>query len=432
MNDNQDHYRAGLLKDVANLKPAPIETNNRNGSVATMSLDEARAVFRKWLGAEYDMDAFDAVVATGAAERLDGDPLWLLLLSGPGNAKTETVQALAGAGATVISTISSDAALLSGTPAKQKAKGATGGLLRAIGERGVLVVKDVTSILSMDNNIRGTVLAAFREIHDGRWTRNLGTDGGLTLEWTGRLVVVGAVTTAWDRAHSAVATMGDRFVILRMDSTVGRPVAGRRSLDNVGSETTMRAELAAAVAGVLANVDPAKAIHLEDDEVEAIVAAADLVTRARTSVEYDYKGNVIDSDAPEMPTRFAKQLAQVVRGAVAVGMDRDDALRLSIRCARDSTPPLRLALIDDIAANPHSTASDSRKRLEKPWSTVDRQLQSLHMLGVLACDEEPPTTSGGKTRWRYSLAGGIDATTLTLKPSPEKLVAISSSSKREG
>jgi hypothetical protein len=89
-------------------------------------------VFRKWLGADYDTDALDAVLATVAAERLDGDPLWLLLISGPGNAKTETVQAAAGVGAIIASTISSDAGLLSGTPRKERAKGATGGLLRKL------------------------------------------------------------------------------------------------------------------------------------------------------------------------------------------------------------------------------------------------------------------------------------------------------------
>ena len=46
----------------------------------------------------------NAVLATAAAERLTGDPLWLLVVSGPGNAKTETVQALSGAGALVTST----------------------------------------------------------------------------------------------------------------------------------------------------------------------------------------------------------------------------------------------------------------------------------------------------------------------------------------
>ena len=54
-----------------------------------------------------------------------------------------------------------------------------------------------------------------------------------------------------------------------------------------------------------------------------MLAAADLVTLARTGVEFDYRGNVIDAHAPEMPTRFAKQLTQIIRGAVAIGMDRD-------------------------------------------------------------------------------------------------------------
>jgi hypothetical protein len=77
---------------------------------------------------------------------------------------------------------------------------------------------------------------------------------------------------------------------------------------------------------------------LDDDDSAALRAAADLVTPARTGVEFDYRGDVIDAHAPEMATRFAKQLAQVVRGGVAVGMERDDA-RLAIRCARDSPPP---------------------------------------------------------------------------------------------
>ena len=93
-------------------------------------------------------------------------------------------------------------------------------------------------------------------------------------------------------------------------------------------------------------------ITVTDEETDRLLAAADLVTLARTGVEYDYRGDVIDAHAPEMPTRFAKQLTQIVRGAVAVGMNRADALRLAIRCARDSMPPLRLAIIDDLAAHP--------------------------------------------------------------------------------
>ena len=384
------------------------------------TLADVHTVFRKWLGDGYDKDALNAVLAAAAAERLDGDPLWLLLISGSGNAKTETVQPLTGAGAIMTSTISSEGALLSGTSNRERADDATGGLLCKLGNRGVLIIKDVTSILSNSREQRAKVLAALREIYDGKWIRPLGVDGGRTLEWSGRIVVVGAVTTAWDRAHDVVAAMGDRFVLVRMDSgdRKGRVSAGRQAIDNTGSEEEMRRELAEAVGGVIAGmrveVEP-----LSDVEVDCLLDAADLVTRARTGVDFDHQGKVIDSHAPEMPTRFAKQLGQVIRGAVAIGVGRTEALRLAIRCARDSMPPLRLAIVDDVAANPGSTPSDVRKRVNKPWTTIDRQMQALHMLEVLDCEEVPYGTLEDKHRWCYTLAEGINPAALDPKSSPD-------------
>jgi hypothetical protein len=177
-----------------------------------------------------------------------------------------------------------------------------------------------------------------------------------------------------------------------------------RAIRNISSEETMRADLAGAVAGVLAGMDPNPA-PVDDAELEALLAAADLVTQSRTGVTFDYKGDVADAHAPEMPTRFAKQLAQVLRGGVAIGMSRTEAMRLAIRCARDSIHPVRLAIVDDLAANPRSTSTEVRQRLNKPRSTVDRQLQALHMLEVAEVEE---LKEEGYSRWRYSLAEGID------------------------
>jgi hypothetical protein len=281
----------------------------------------------------------------------------------------------------------------------------------------------VTSILAMNRDTRASLLAALREMHDGRWERNVGTDGGRSLLWTGRIVIVGAVTTAWDRAHDVIASMGDRFVIVRMDSTEtkGRIAAGRRAVRNTGDEDRMRAELAGAVGGLLATVNPRAVGTLTRPEQDRLLQAADVVTLARTGVDYDYRGNVIDAHAPEMPTRFAKQLTQMVRGALAIGVSRPAALRLALRCARDSMPPLRLAIVDDVAAHPGAQTHQVRKRLQKPRATVDRQLQSLHMLGVLTCEEEESSHRGeAVTRWHYQLAAGITPSVLDPNSVPEK------------
>ena len=387
--------------------------------VTPITVTRAHEVYRRWLGEDYDLEVLDVMLSVLASEQLPGDPCWLLIISGSGNAKTETVQASTGVGAHVVSTITSEAALLSATPANERAKNATGGLLRQIGERGVLVVKDVTSILSAHRDQRAQVLAALREVHDGHWIRNVGAEGGLTLTWRGRVVVIGAVTTAWDQAHDVIATMGDRFVLVRADSAgAGRAPAGRRAIRNTGSETEMRRDLSDAVAGVLAGVDPDADLTVTDAEIDRILAAADLVTRARTGVIYDYRGDVVDAHAPEMPTRFAKELTQVVRGALALGMPREHAMHLAIRCARDSMPPLRLAILLDIAAHPGASTTDVRKRIGKPRSTVDRQLQALDMLDVLTCDEDGQTRAGHAV-WRYSLATGINADVLDSRIVPE-------------
>jgi hypothetical protein len=379
------------------------------------TLEQVHAIFRRWLGEKYDIGTLNAVLAVTACERLSGDPPWLLIISGPGNAKTETVQATSGVGARVVSTVASEGALLSASPRKSRARTATGGLLRQIGERGILAIKDFTSIISTSRETRTQVLAALREIYDGHWVRNVGSDGGQTLEWKGRLIVIGACTTAWDQAHAVVSTMGDRFVLVRSDSTAGRIAAGWQAIRNTGTETIMREELAQAVAGLVSQVNPDCAVDLTDEEANCILQAADIVTLARTGVEIDYRGDIIDSHMPEMPTRFAKQLTQIMRGALAVGMSRQDGMALVVRCARNSMPPLRLAVLEDIAVHPGSRIIDVRRRLQRPRATADRALQALHVLGLLTCREEEEQRENGPRYIRhYSLAQPISLNVLSV------------------
>lgn len=373
--------------------------------------ETARATFRKWFGPKYDLRVLDAVLCTAAAQKLGGDPCWLLVVGGPGAAKTETIMGLYAKdnGVVMVSTITGEAALLSGTSEKDKAPDATGGLLRKVGARGVMVIKDVTTIISMSRESRAQVLAALREIYDGKWNREVGTEGGRTLTWEGNLVVIGAVTTAWDAAHAVISSMGDRFVLIRIDSTENRREAGLQALRNVSHEKTMRAELAAAVQAALNAVPEGAPITLTDDEMSDLLDLADIVTLARTAVERDFQGNVVQAHAPEMPTRFLKQLGQIMRGGIALGMDRAEALDVAIRCAGDSMPPLRLVVLGDVLAHPKTLYGETANRLQLPRKSIDRVMQELHLLGVLEAVPEP---YGQGERWRYHIASAIDVNAL--------------------
>src|SRR5262249_48190285 len=140
--------------------------------------------YAAWFGDSYDLGALDVVLCAARAERLSGDPPWVMNVAGSGCAKTETIVPLAAAGARLVSRLPGEAALLSATPKDKRAKEATGGLLRELRDHGLLVIKDFTSVLSMHRDSRAKVISALREIHDGHWTRDVGADGGLKLSWS--------------------------------------------------------------------------------------------------------------------------------------------------------------------------------------------------------------------------------------------------------
>jgi len=80
-----------------------------------------------------------------------------------------------------------------------------------------------------------------REVHDGRWDREVGTEGGQTLTWKGKCGLLAACTTAIDRAHAVINAMGPRSLLVRLPPADPAKI-GRSALAHMGRKTTMRAE----------------------------------------------------------------------------------------------------------------------------------------------------------------------------------------------
>src|SRR5262245_37858485 len=117
-----------------------------------------------------------------------------------------------------------------------------------------------------------------------------------------------------------------------------------------------------------------------------------------------------------MPTRFAKQLALIFRGALAIGIDRPAALALALRCARGSIPPIRLSVLRDLADHDADDCrvADVAKRLRKPWRTTQRTLDALWVLELAnrieVDDEDEADNDDSKKTDRKTLHYAIAAT----------------------
>lgn len=354
---------------------------------ASDPLRECVATFRRWLHMP-DPGVLLVTLATVAANRADGDPVWLLVVGPPGSGKTEALATLSTLPDVHAAATLTEASLLSGTSKRDKASDAKGGLLREVGDFGIIVCKDFGSILSMNRDARAAVLAALREVYDGSWTRHVGTDGGRTLAWSGKVGLLAGCTPAIDSHHAVIGSMGERFVLYRLPP-VDAAQQARRALSHVGKERAMRQELGAAVSAVLDAVSPSRIVAPPAEATIArLVSLASLAVRCRSAVERDgYSREVLLVPEAEAPGRLALVLLRLLNGLRAIGCPAGEAWRLVTKSALDCMPALRRSVLDALMARtgPAST-TEIAEAIGYPSITARRALEDLAAHGILVRD----------------------------------------------
>lgn len=371
--------------------------------VATLerpTLENVAAKFQEWLHLPDVMPLY-ATLGAIAANRLPGDPVWLGLVAPPSSAKTEILNATSQLPNVRCAATLTPAGLLSGTSKKERAAAARGGLLRELGEFGILIMKDFGSVLSMRPDAKAETLAALREVYDGSWTRHLGTDGGQALSWRGKVGLLFGVTPALDSHSSVMGSMGERFLLCRIPPSVR--AQGTRALFHMGAGTAlMRDELAACVAALLApGLLPLS--PLTSEEKDRLGEIAYLAVRLRSTVERDrYSREIENVHGAEGPARLILCLAHLLAGLLSLGCARDFAMRVVERVAHDSVPPLRRGAFEWLAAQaaPQDTAAVAHA-LRLPTVTIRRVLEDLAAYDLVT---QSKGGRGNSDQWHISAA----------------------------
>jgi hypothetical protein len=307
-----------------------------------------------------------------------GDPVWLLVVGATGSGKTELVDSLLDLPRMFSVGTLTEAALLSGSPKREKAADASGGLLRKIGSFGFLVMKDFTTVLSMSGEIRAPLLAALREIHDGHWSRNVGVDGGRSLEWRGKCVLIGGCTPTIDQHHGLMATMGERFLFSRM-LPMKEELQADRAMQHVSHEDEMRKALRNAVNGLFSSVRHDTG-EFDEAARTRMAALATFVARARSGVERDRHYREIELiPASEMPGRLARSLRCLFHGLQNIGVPDEECWNLASSVGLDCIPDVRRKALKYLFANSEKPleTGDIAEGLAYPTSTARRVLEDL-------------------------------------------------------
>ncbi|MFC1486037.1 winged helix-turn-helix domain-containing protein, partial [Candidatus Latescibacterota bacterium] len=349
-------------------------------------LGRVKSVAHSYLALEDD-NFIDFSLAVVIANRFDGEPLFGGLIAPPASAKTEILRAFDGHSCIQMLSNITPQTLISGWSTK---KGNQSLLPRINGK--VLVIKEFTTILHKRYEARAEILAQFREMYDGRVTGSYGT--GETVDWTGKVGILFAVTPVIDSHLPFMQALGERFVYYRIYDENDAAIADC-ALENALGESGHRKALRTAVHAFLncfeARIEPRVDV---DENVKAGLRALSILTvKARTSIPRDRynKSEITLLPSPEHPARIIKQLTLLGLGLSTIrGVDCIDAGVYDIvkKVAHDTIPPLRHRILSTVfemysEKNEWSTIRDIEERSGIPSSTQRYHLEDLRMLGLL-------------------------------------------------
>jgi hypothetical protein len=265
----------------------------------------------------------------------------------------------------------------------ERAKKRPASLLHRIGQDGIIVCPDFSTVLGMKSDDMASVLADMRRIYDGHLKKEFGTsDDTKEHSWRGRITFVVAVTPAIDGHYSVFQTLGERFVMIRWPRADGVNAALAAMNQDTEQAKLELKEAVQAFFDQLSDIAPTLPLVIQ----RKIAALTEIAVRGRTHVPRSgYNKTIVYVPEAESPTRLAQELAQLAKGSALVDgrnavTDRDyDLVR---RVAFDCMPPARAkilkALIEGWNLNdlgmPGSTLSYAKEELEAHGLLTKAQL----------------------------------------------------------
>lgn len=342
------------------------------------------------------MQHFDLFFASLIANlKTRGRPVWILFIGPPGGGKTLPMMAIRHSPFVYSASSFRPAALISGWGLKG---GADMSLIPKLDGK-ILLVKDMSSLLSQNKDAVAEVMGLLRDAYDGACSRPFGT--GVERSYTSRFGFIGATTPDIDIHWGLNVRLGERFLRYRVRATLDQVYAKiDRSLELLSGETEFDSVVEEACMGFLKYLTRADAPLPRLSDYKQVGRLAQLGEILRTAVARgQYTQHVLVMPTWGEATRYAKQLAKTamalafVRGKESTDLEEFNDLKALVR---DSMDARMEKICRTISKAPGSDLNDIAASMCLPAWTARSCLDDLATARILI-----PNRAGFKTTWSF-------------------------------
>ena len=328
------------------------------------------------------------------------DPVWTVIIGPSGGGKSEFINMLSlfkwtppGENqqqqiVTAVSTLTART-FVSGF----KAAGKDPSLLMQI-SRGIITIKDMTSLLSEHKDDKAVIMGQLREIYDGKYNKKFGN--GEEVNWNGKITVIAGATYAIHSMKREYVAMGERFLFYNLIQP-DREGAAEKTMQNqeeglMAQHRQRFTEMFAQLAVDVLNSMPKELPKMDKTTRKDLIALAELSTRARSDVERNWhspRQEITDVHPPEMPTRFAGQLQSIVQSLKIINhyetgkfeLLESDKIILN-KMSLDSVTKMRRIIMQELSRYEMIETAGLAAKLGLPTNSVRNYLEDLVALGV--------------------------------------------------
>ena len=383
-----------------------------------ISLDEIHTAVAK-IGI-ISTDLLEITMAIGISSAMEIQvPLWLIVIGNPSSNKTEVIKLLRGLKEVIYLSSMSENAFSSGflPPDGSDPKD-----LLSILHKKIFLIRDLTTMFSLNEETVKKILGDFTSIFDGEYEKFTATRG--LIKHRAIFPLIACITPAiLSKHHNYVNQLGSRFLFFRVPNLSdegkkkGYDIAW--SKENRGQNIKTATMLVSSYCTqILKTIREEMMPTINDSAIqEWINNAADFIACSRGSVitapntfKNDEGKDVtyyeVQSIQKEEPWRALHQLRNllialaILHKKSSVDLQECDIVKSIVR----STAPVdRAEVMNALINSPGITANEIAGIIQKSKKTVDRKLKELSALGLVVRYKSPDIQETAQAPWFWAV-----------------------------
>lgn len=345
-------------------------------------LSHLHSIYKELLYIE-DTKRIDIVLAVALSRKLEGIPIWLILVGASGDMKSVQLNAINDEHTTVIHNLTSKT-LVNGYKDKLKYPDLAPEL-----DGKLIVISDMAQILKLPPIEKAELWGQLRDLYDG-FAGKMSGQGARNKYENLKVTLLAGSTPTIDAQILVHQDLGTRELIYRTSGNKEKQGVMWKCFRNEEEEISIKEKLKEVTTNFIKNTEIKRNI-IPDHILEKIMKISTYITYMRASAEVDQYTNTLRNDVyPEEPTRISKQLKRIYICLKSLSKNYPDerALEILWHLGKSSAFPLRIKVFNLLLQTINQLSSSQvAEKLKIGKGTAQRELQIIWNLGLVECEK---------------------------------------------